>query len=177
MKKEQGMPLFAVGRKSPLRAQLQSLDLLMKLDIQFFAGYAPHIGIYDAKDVIVTVGNVEITGFIEGTFVKSKKKENAVNEHVSPQGDVAFAINNNSLGEIEITLNQTSPSIIYLNSLAAKNEMVPIWVTSNQNRGVVKEKSGGSYAMINKHPEAEYGDKITGRKYTFLVADYQITNP
>jgi len=55
--------------------------------------------------------------------------------------------------------------------------MVPIWVTSNQNRGVVKEKSGGSYAMINKHPEAEYGDKITGRKYTFLVADYQITNP
>ena len=177
MKKEQGMPLFTVGRKSPLRAQLHSLDLIMRLDIQFFASYAPHIGIYDAKDVIVTVGGKEITGFIEGTFVKSKKKENAVNEHVSPQGDVAFAINNNSLGEIEITLNQTSPSIIYLNSLAAKNEMVPIWVTSNQNRGVVKEKSGGSYAMINKHPEAEYGDKITGRKYTFLVADYQITNP
>ena len=174
---KQGIQLLAIWRKSPLRAQLHSLDLLMKLDIQFFASYAPHIGVYDAKDVIVTVGGREITGFQEGTFVKSKKKEKAVNEHVSPQGDVAFAINNNALGEIEINLNQTSPSIVYLNELAAKNEMVPIWVTSNQNRGKVKEKSGGSYAMINTHPELEYGDKITGRKYTFLVADYQITNP
>lgn len=129
----------------------------------------PAFGKYDANLVTVVVGGREITGFAEGTFVTSKKSEQKLTPHVSPQGDVAFAIKNNKLGEIKVTLNQTSPAIPYLNEIAAKNDWVPIWVHSLND---VKEKSGGTYAMINNSPEASYSGEITGREYTFLVADY-----
>ncbi|MEG0380802.1 MAG: DUF3277 domain-containing protein [Kurthia sp.] len=143
---------------------------LVELDLQFFAH--PSYGTYDAKLVTVIVGGVEITGFAEGTFVISKKVADAVKEHVSPQGDVAFAIVNNSLGEIKITLNQTSPAIPYLNEIATTNKIVPVWVHSDNQ---VKEKSGGTYGMIKVQPEAGYSGEITSREYVFFIADYTLS--
>lgn len=138
--------------------------------LQFFA--APSYGTYDAKKVTVIVDGVEITGFAEGTFVTSKKSADSVTEHVSPQGDVAFAVNNNSLGEIKVTLNQTSPAIPYLNNIANKNLVVPVWVVSDN---AIKEKSGGTYGIIKVQPEASYSGEITSREYTFLIADYTLS--
>lgn len=131
----------------------------------------PAIATYDAKKVSVIVGGVQITGFAEKTFVKSKKDEDTVKSHVSAQGDVGVAINNHSLGTITITLNQTSPSIPYLNKLANSPKMVDAWVISDND---VKEKSGGTKAMVNVPPELEYSDEITEREYTLSVFDYKI---
>ena len=133
----------------------------------------PAYGFYDAKKVTVIVDTFEVTGFAEGTFVTAKKSSDTVQEHVSPQGDVAFAIQNNTLGEVKITLNQTSPAIPLLNEIAAKNSIVPVWVI-NDNDGV-KDKHGGTYGIIKTPPEASFGAEITTREYLFLVADFTIS--
>lgn len=141
-------------------------NLLLKLDIQFFAGA---IATYDAKKVSVIIGGVMITGFAEKTFVEAEKEEETVKPHVSAQGDVGVAINNHSLGKIKIKLNQTSPSIPYMNKLARNSTMVPAWVISDND---VKEKCGGSQAMVTKVPKVEFGDEITEREFEVQVFDW-----
>ena len=129
----------------------------------------PAIGVYDAKKVSVMVGGVRITGFAQNSFVTAKKDEEAVKTHVSAQGDVGVAINNNSLGTITIKLNQTSPSINYLVNLANTNQMVDAWVYSNND---VVEKGGGTQAQVIKTPEISFGSEITERDFEIKVFDY-----
>ena len=128
-----------------------------------------HIAVYDAKKVTVTVNGQFITGFAEGTFVTATKDEDGFEPSVSAQGDVGIAVRNNTLGTVEITLNQTSPSINMLDRLASDSTMIPVWVISNNE---VKEKSGGTKAMITKPADKEYSDTISERTYEVKVFDY-----
>ena len=130
-------------------------------------------GIYDARKVTVTVDGQFITGFAEGTFVTASKDEDGFEPSISAQGDVGVAVRNNTLGTIEITLNQTSPSINFLDQLAASFKVVPVWVISNNE---VKEKSGGTMAMITKPSDKEYSDTISERTYEIKVFDYTSGN-
>lgn len=127
------------------------------------------IAVYDAKKVSVIVGGHNITGFAKDSFVEAEKDEETVTTHVSAQGDVGVAINNHGLGKIKIKLNQTSPSINYLVDLARKSTAIPAWVISDNE---VKEKAGGTKAMVNKVPKAEFGKEITEREFEILVFDY-----
>ena len=132
-----------------------------------------HVAVYDAKKVTVTVDGKFITGFGEGTFVTASKDEDGFEHTTSAQGDVGIAVRNNTVGTIEITLNQTSPSINFLDQLAASFKMVPVWVISNNE---VKEKSGGTKAMITKPSDKEYSDVISERTYEIKVFDYTSGN-
>lgn len=129
----------------------------------------PHIAVYDAKKVTVTVDGKFITGYAESTFVTASKDEDGFEPSVSAQGDVGVAVRNNTLGTVEITLNQTSPSINMLDQLAASSKMIPVWVISNNE---VKEKSGGTKAMVTKPSDKEYSDTISERTYEIKVFDY-----
>lgn len=131
----------------------------------------PNIATYDAKEVSVIVGGINITGFAEDTIVKASKKENNSSESVSAQGDVGVAITNNTLGEITIPLNQTSPSIAYLNNLANTNKIVDVWVKSNND---VKETVGGTKARVVKPADVEFSSKISNREFKFSVYDYTV---
>lgn len=128
-----------------------------------------HIAVYDAKKVSVIIDGQFITGFAESTFVSASKDEDSIEPSVSAQGDVGIAVRHNTLGTIEVTLNQTSPSINMLDSLAASSKMISAWVVSNNE---VKEKSGGTKAMITKPSDKEYGDTISERTYEIKVFDY-----
>lgn len=128
-----------------------------------------NIATYDARKVTATVGGVFITGFAEGTFVNCTKDEDNFETTVSAQGDVAVAVRNNTLGTIEFTLNQTSPSIAYLDELANSSAMVPAWVISNNS---AKETSGGTQAMVTKPSDKEYADTVSERSYEIKVFDY-----
>lgn len=131
-----------------------------------------HIGVYDAKKVSVTVNGLRITGFAEGTFVTASKDEDNFETSVSAQGDAAIAVRNNTLGTIELTLNMTSPSINTLDRLAEASTMLPVWIISNNE---VREKSGGTKAMITKPSDKEYSDAVTERTYEIKVFDYTST--
>lgn len=130
-----------------------------------------HIGTYDARKVVTTVDGVFITGYADGSFVKSSKDNDNFEASSSAQGDAVISVNGDQMGTIEITLNQTSPSVSYLDGLANSRALVPVWVNSNNE---VKEVSGGTKAMITKPSDKEYGKSATNRVYTIKVFDYSV---
>lgn len=124
---------------------------------------------YDAKNVTVTVDGVYITGFAEGTFVDASKDDDMIDTSVGAQGDVGVSENNSKLGTITITLQQTSPSVNFLNRLANSKKVVPVYVISNNG---VKEVIGGTQARVINPAGATFSDAIESREYEFRVFDY-----
>lgn len=124
---------------------------------------------YDAKDVVVTVGGVYITGLGED-MVSGEKDEDNVSAVVGAQGDVVVNAVNNDLGTITLTVQGTSPQLPYLKKLARSKEMVDVWV----NNKAIGEKFGGSKAMIKKTPSLEYGSELADRELEIQVFDYTV---
>ena len=126
---------------------------------------------YNAKDVVVTVGGVYITGLGED-FVEGEKNEDNVEAVVGAQGDVVANEKNDETGEITITVQATSPQKAYLIELAKTKEMTDIWVI-NKNLG---EKMGGTQCQVKKTPGFKYGKTVEDREFTFVVYDFTIDN-
>lgn len=124
---------------------------------------------YNAKDTVVMVGGVYITGLGED-MISGEKSEDNVSAAVGAQGDVVANEVNNDLGEITITVQGTSPQKPYLLELAKTKEMVEAWVI-NKNIG---EKMGGTQCQIKKTPSLEYSAELADREFTFLVYDYTV---
>lgn len=126
---------------------------------------------YNAKDTVVMVGGVYITGLGED-MVSGEKDEDNVNASVGAQGDVVANEVNNDLGTITLSVQGTSPQKSYLLELAKTKEMVDIWVI-NKNIG---EKMGGTKCQVKKTPGLEYGAELSDREFEFLVYDYTVDN-
>jgi hypothetical protein len=129
------------------------------------------MGTYDARKVVTTVDGVIITGYSDSSMVKASKDNDNFEASSSAQGDSIITINGDSLGTIEITLNQTSPSISFLDRLANERKIVPVWVNSNNE---IKEVVGGTQAIITKPSDKEFGKSATNRTYTIKVLDYTV---
>ena len=124
---------------------------------------------YNAKDVVITVGGVYITGLGED-MVTGEKDEDNFTASVGAQGDVVVNETNNDLGTITLTLQGTSPQLPYLKKLAKTKQIVDVWV----NNKALKEKMGGSKAMIKKTPSLEYGAELAEREVEIQVFDYNV---
>ena len=124
---------------------------------------------YNAKDVVITVGGVYITGIGED-MVTGEKDEDNVSAVVGAQGDVVVNEVNNDLGTITLTVQGTSPQLPYLKKLAKTKKMVDVWV----NNKSIKEKFGGSKAMVKKTPALEYGAELADREIEIQVFDYTV---
>ena len=124
---------------------------------------------YNAKDCVITVGGVYITGLGED-MVSGEKDEDNVNAVVGAQGDVVVNEINNDLGTITLTVQGTSPQLPYLKRLAKTKEMVDVWV----NNKSIGEKFGGSKAIVKKTPSLEHGAELADREIEFLVLDYTV---
>ena len=124
---------------------------------------------YNSKDVTVTVANLFITGFAEGSFVSSEKNEDNSGYSVGAQGDVAVNETNDPTGLITLTVQQTSPSVKVLNDLANSGKIVPAWVI---HQGTPKEKSGGSQCRVARPAAKEYSNEVESREFEIQVYDY-----
>lgn len=122
---------------------------------------------YNAKDCVVTVDGVYITGLGED-MVTGEKDEDNVSAVVGAQGDVVVNEVNNTLGTITLTVQGTSPQLAYLKKLARTKAMFPIWVTNK----ALKEKFGGTKAMFKKPAAIEYGAELADRELEIQVFDY-----
>ena len=128
-----------------------------------------NISKYNAKDCVITVGGVYITGLGED-MVTCEKDEDSVSPVVGAQGDVVVNEVNNDLGTITVTVQGTSPQKKYLLDLAKSKKMVSIWVTNKS----INEKVGGTKAMIKKTPSLEQGAELADREFEFAVFDYTV---
>lgn len=128
-----------------------------------------NISNYNAKDCVITVDGVYITGLGED-MVTCEKDEDNVSAVVGAQGDVVVNEVNNNLGTITLTVQGTSPQKKMLLNLAKSKKMVPIWV----NNKSIGEKVGGTKAMIKKTPSLEQGAELADREFEFQVFDYTV---
>lgn len=126
---------------------------------------------YNAKDCVITVDNVYITGLSED-MVTGAKDEEFFSTAVGAQGDVIINEVNNDLGTITITVQATSPQKAYLINLAKSGAIVPIWVVNNSEN--FKERMGGTKARIKNYPELAQGTEAEDREFEFQVFDYTV---
>lgn len=124
---------------------------------------------YNAKDCVVTVDGVYITGLGED-MVSGEKDEDNVSAVVGAQGDVVVNEVNNDLGTITLTVQGTSPQKAFLLNLAKTKAMFPIWV----NNKSIGEKMGGTKAMMKKTPSLEQGAELADREFEIQVFDYTV---
>ena len=125
---------------------------------------------YNAKDCVVTVGGVYITGLGED-MVTGEKDEDNISPSVGAQGDVVVNEINNDLGTITLNVQGTSPQKAYLLNLAKTKKMFDIWV----NNKSIGEKMGGTKAMMKKYPNLEQGTELAEREFEIQVFDYTVT--
>lgn len=122
---------------------------------------------YNAKDCVVTVDSVYITGLGED-MVTGEKDEDNVSAVVGAQGDVVVNETNDTLGTVKLTVQGTSPQLAFLKKLARTKAMFPIWVTNK----ALKEKFGGTKAMVRKSAAVGYGKELEDREFDIMVFDY-----
>lgn len=124
---------------------------------------------YNAKDCVITVDGVYITGVGED-MVTGAKDEEFFSTTVGAQGDVAVNEINNPLGTITLTLQGTSPQNEMMLRYGKTNKEFPVWVVNK----TLKEKFGGTQARIKNYPELENGSELGDRVYEIGVFDYDV---
>lgn len=124
---------------------------------------------YNAKDCVITVDGVYITGLGEDMVTCEKDEDNA-SVVVGALGDVVVNETNNDLGTITITVQGTCPQKAHLMNLAKTKKIFPVWV----NNKSIGEKVGGTKAFMKKTPSLEQGTELADREFEIQVCDYTV---
>lgn len=124
---------------------------------------------HNFKNTIVIIDGVIITGFTDGDAISTSKNEDDVTAHVGAGGDVTFNESNDPTGTVTITLKQDSSSVPILDALHKSKKMFSVEVNDTGNG----KRISGSECRFSKTPDASWGNEVTGREYTILVADFK----
>ena len=125
---------------------------------------------YDAKNVIITIAGVPMSGFSDGTFLEVVRNEPTWTTVVGADGLVTRSKTNNLTGTLTLTLKQSSPSNDVLSGLLAVDELT--------NQGVfpvlIKDLSGNSIyfsanAWITQYPSSTFGKEVSDRQWVLSL--------
>lgn len=123
---------------------------------------------YDAKQVLITLGAIPISGFADGSFVKIENNEDAFTLQIGTDGEGTRSRTNNDSATVTFTLMQSSLSNDLLSALHNLDKTLP------GGGGIVplliKDLSGRSLylaqtAWIKKRPSAEFGREAGPREW------------
>lgn len=128
-----------------------------------------NIAIYNARDCAIVVDGVHITGVGED-MVTIEKEEALAENVVGAQGDIVRSEINNSIYNITITVQPTSPQFSYLLSLKNRTETFSIWVINKS----LKVRAGGEQCHITEVPEISLGATAEDCEFTFTAYDGDI---
>lgn len=124
---------------------------------------------YNAKDCSVIVNGVYITGLGED-MVSIEKEEAFAENAVGAQGDIVRSEINNSIINITVTVQITSPQFSHLLSLRNSVDFFPVEVINK----ALNIRAGGSQAKILEMPEISLGQTAEDVEITFCVYDGEI---
>ncbi len=131
---------------------------------------------YDPNEVYVNVKKpdderwIRITGLAEGTFVTCEKEEDNYQTVAGADGLITRTRIHNNLGNITITLKNTSPGNSVLNGLAKSRSIISIQV--NDKNKDQKVKAGGDEGWILKPAAHSRGADVENVEWNIQVADY-----
>ena len=131
----------------------------------------PNITRYNAKDCSIVVDGVYITGLGED-MISWEKEEAYFEPVVGAQGDVVKSEINNSIHNLTLTVQITSPQLPYLLSLKDRTDPFPVYVINK----ALKLRVGGEMANIMEMPEISLGAEAEDVEITLCVFDGAITN-
>lgn len=121
---------------------------------------------YNAKDTVITVDGVHITGLGENMW-NFEKSEAYAEDGVGAQGDVCRSEVNNPIHTATIGVQRTSPQYNFLASLKNRTEPFPIWC-NNKTLGI---KEGGTMALVSEKPASSLGATAEDVEFAFTVYD------
>lgn len=125
---------------------------------------------FDPKDINVIVGRVVLTGFAEDTFVTAERMEDTFTEYVGAKGEVSMSETSNNTGEITVVLENTSPSVRYLNGLANKKgpaAIVPVQIVDLNDNSIIS----ATEARVRKPATYEGGKEINEREFVIFASE------
>ena len=121
---------------------------------------------YDAKDTTVIIDGTYISGLGED-MISVEKDEDFFSTSVGAQGDVVKSQINNSLGQITVYVQPTSPNKSFLMGLTKRKDPFPIWVINK----ALNERMGGTMANLLSLPEISRGAEAEDMEFVFQVFD------
>ena len=134
---------------------------------------------YDPTKLVVIVGGVIVSGFIDGDFITAKRDEDLYMKRVGADGHVARARNANKSGSIEITLLQSSPAVNEIAALVALDNfffdgdiLIPISILSP---GTNAELVVSTQSWLKTPPEMVFAKEVSDRKFIFDCADLKLS--
>lgn len=121
---------------------------------------------FDFNGVTVTWGGFSLGGGLDS--IKVSRAEDAWTYHISADGTVTRAKNNNRMGEITLVYGQNAPNLDVLSQQAQLDEasgtaIFAIEVADGSGRSIAKAPG----AWIKKITDAEYQKESTTREWTF----------
>lgn len=128
---------------------------------------------YDARDVIVTWGEIELEGAAPGTFVVIKYDAEAVKKTRGAQNFVVAVVTGDDGGSVTWTASQASPVNDRLSAVAAIQRRKGVGLQKKPL--MVKHTNGTTLAIapeawIKKVPDAGFGDDHETREWEFDCA-------
>lgn len=124
---------------------------------------------YNAKDNVVTVAGVHITGLAED-FWSFEKREAIADDAVGALGDIVRNEKNDPIWDATITVQATSPQANFLLALRKETQPFSVWCTNK----ALGRKEGGSMALMNESPADEMGTEAGELEFKFSVYDGDI---
>lgn len=130
---------------------------------------------YDPAEISVIIGGAVITGFMDGTFIKCSRNEDAFAIKVGSTGEVTRTKNANRSGRIELTLQQTSESNGILSGFALADELsgdgvVPVLIRDNTGKDLHKTEQ----AWVVKMPDGGNSKEELGRVWILECGNLQM---
>lgn len=130
---------------------------------------------YNPAFVVVSFDGINITGFMDGTFIEVERDEDTFTKHVGATGDVTRTRNLNASGKITVTLTQASPTNDLLAAAFALDELTGLGYGPIQ----VKDLSGNmmcraTQAWIVKPPKVERAKESGSCVWVFDCAELKI---
>lgn len=125
---------------------------------------------YNAKDTVITVKGVHITGLGENMW-NFEKSEALAEDSVGAQGDICRSEINNSIHVATIGVQRTSPQYNFLMNLKNETEPFAIWCI-NKNLGI---EEGGTMALVSEKPASTLGAQAEDAEFAFTVYDGDTT--
>lgn len=126
---------------------------------------------YNPKRINIVWNNIQLLGYMDGTFVEIEYTEDRVTEHIGPAGDVSLVNNANLFATAMVTLIQGSPTNLQLSNLIpnAFQNSLPTGTFSMTDLNGSYTVASGPNAYLKKMTKVEFGKAITGRQWTFGI--------
>lgn len=130
---------------------------------------------YDPKQVQLIIGGAPIGGFADGEFISVERDEDTFTKVAGADGEVSRSKSNNKMGELTVTLLQTSASNAILSAFMLADELsnsgvIPIFIKDALGTTTLFSAEG----WVKKPPTVSYDKELTDREWTFDLSNVDI---